>query len=119
MLLDRRRGRRARQALAEHAHDVRGLALMGANKFNEAVIAYNEALAIDPNNVSAHCNLGSALLADHKYPAALEHLNRALEFKSLTAHAAHPDELGTVRSIAFHLFGIFLSFFIQIQVSLG
>ena len=34
-------------------------------------------------------------------------------FKSLTAHAAHPDELETVRSIAVDVFSILLSLFLS------
>ena len=46
-----------------HAHDVRGLALMGSNKINDAMAAFQKALEIDPDFVSAHINLGTALLA--------------------------------------------------------
>ena len=53
-----------------HAHDVRGLALLGSDKINDAVAAFRKALEIDSNFVSAHANLGIALLArgDHQTP---------------------------------------------------
>ena len=77
-----------------HAHDVRGLALMGSDKINDAMAAFEKALEIDPNFVSAHTNLGTALLARRDHREALGHLNKALQLDPNNAMAC--NNLGLV-----------------------
>ncbi|MCB9853206.1 MAG: tetratricopeptide repeat protein [Phycisphaerales bacterium] len=43
---------------------------------------WSYALTLDPNSPHAHCNLGAALIAEGDYPAAAEHLRRAIELRS-------------------------------------
>lgn len=40
------------------------------------------ALTLDPDSPHAHCNLGATLIAEGDYPAAAEHLRRAIERRS-------------------------------------
>ena len=77
-----------------HAHDVRGLALLGSDKINDSVMAFRKALEIDSNFVSAHTNLGSALLARGDHRDALNHLHRALQLEPDNAMAC--NNLGLV-----------------------
>ena len=77
-----------------HAHDVRGLALLGSDKINDAVAAFRKALEIDSNFVSAHANLGIALLARGDHRDALKHLQRALQLEPENAMAC--NNLGLV-----------------------
>ena len=77
-----------------HAHDVRGLALLGSDKINDSVASFQKALEIDPNFVSAHTNLGTAFLARGDHREALGHLDRALQLEPDNAMAC--NNLGLV-----------------------
>ena len=64
-----------------HAHDVRGLALLGLDKLNEAIFSFRKALAINPDFSSAHNNLGTALLAQKEHVLAREHFEIAAKLE--------------------------------------
>ena len=42
---------------------------------------WKHALTLDPDSSHAHCNLGAALIAEGDYPAAEEHLRRAIRHR--------------------------------------
>ena len=52
----------------------RGDALRTEQAFDEAITAYDRALALDPNQVEAHVGMGAALLAVGRSEEALQHL---------------------------------------------
>ena len=54
---------------------------------DRAIEIYRTAIEIDPENVSAHSNLGTALYGTHQFPGALESYRRALELKPDFAEA--------------------------------
>ena len=47
-------------------------------KFEEAIEAYNKALAINPDYADAYCNMGNALADQGKLEEAIEALQKAL-----------------------------------------
>jgi len=71
------------------AHGVLGLAYMNTGQFREAAAAYEKAVAADPEDPASVNNLLPALLATHKYTAAIDHADKMLERRpGLTAALA-------------------------------
>ncbi len=60
------------------AHYNLGVALRRADKVQEAIEQYEEALRIKPDYAEAHCNLGIVLTQSGRVPEAIEHLQHAL-----------------------------------------
>ena len=58
-------------------------------KLEEAIEAYNKALAIKPDHAEAHYNMGNALKSEGKLEEAIEAYDRALAIKPDYAHAKH------------------------------
>ena len=52
------------------------------NELEHAVVAFTEAIELDPEFGLAHYNLGTFLYGQHEYARAIEHLNRATELAS-------------------------------------
>jgi superkiller protein 3 len=50
-----------------------------AKRYDEAIKTYEHALAIDPKNASAHCNLGYALMQTGKTAEAIPEFRKAME----------------------------------------
>jgi len=70
-------------ALAHYAH-----ALMAAQKFGEALAAYDRLLAIQPTHIEAHYNRGVIFSQQQRYEEALAALDQALTLQP-NAAAAH------------------------------
>ena len=64
-----------------------GVALAGQSKLEEAIEAYNKALAIKPDYAEAYCNIGVALADQGKLEEAIEAYNKALAIKPDYAEA--------------------------------
>jgi predicted TPR repeat methyltransferase len=92
-LLLRRTGKPAR-ADAARAHIERGKQLSIAGDQTNATLAYERALAIDPDNAEAHFRLGLAWRDQHRFDAAVACYRRAIELQPryIEAH----NNLGSV-----------------------
>ncbi len=66
-----------------------GTALAAESRWPEAAAAYRDALAIDPELLEGHLNLGSTLLAMGQNDAAIEHLEVAYRRSTNDADVAH------------------------------
>ncbi len=87
-----------RYAWAWHTY---GLDLSSTGRFEDALAAYDRALALDPDDFCAHSNRGAALLALGRFEDALAAFDRAL--------ALDPDNaaIHTNRGAALHALGRF------------
>merc|ERR1711959_116700 len=56
-----------------------GNAFYKSKDFDEAIRCYEEALAIEPDNMTYHTNIAAVLLAQKKYAEAIERCQVALE----------------------------------------
>jgi tetratricopeptide (TPR) repeat protein len=79
---------------AELWHDL-GIALDKVAISSQAVIAFEQALALNPNFEQAHNNLGSVRHGLQQYPEALHHFEQALKVKS-DYKAAHVNKAFTL-----------------------
>ena len=66
-----------------------GNALQEQGKLEEAIEAYNKALAIKPDYVDAYYNMGNALKDQSKLEEAIEAYNKALDIQPDNADAHH------------------------------
>lgn len=66
---------------------VSGLALSHLNKPNEAIIPYNKAIEIKPQNSTAWTNKGFALYSLNKYDEALASDDKAIEINPHNSEA--------------------------------
>jgi len=87
----------ARKAVAHHPNDPEclyrmGNALFDLQRYQDAVAAYEGALALAPNHASAHVNLGLTLKRLSRLPEAIAHYEAAL--------AIDPNDLITLRDLA-------------------
>jgi Flp pilus assembly protein TadD len=64
-----------------------GLVLRMANRHDEAIAAYRQALAIDPSHAISHNNLGLSLQARGDAAGAVEHFSRAVDLQPQFAEA--------------------------------
>lgn len=69
------------------AHYERGCVLQARQDLNAALVAYDQALALDPNFAAAHSNRGAALAAMNRCDEALASLDRAIGLKPDYAEA--------------------------------
>ena len=58
-----------------------GLALLKQGKVNEAIVAFEKAVALHPELDAARCGLGTALMEQKRYDEAAEQLKRVLELQ--------------------------------------
>jgi tetratricopeptide (TPR) repeat protein len=65
-----------------------GNALMDTQQFNEAIDAYQKALALDPKNVDVRVDMGTCMRGIGKYEAAIAEFRKALKLapNHLNAH---------------------------------
>ena len=49
------------------------------SKFEEALVHFNKALSIDPNNAEAYLNIGNVYYTQRKYDLSMENANKAVE----------------------------------------
>jgi uncharacterized protein (TIGR02466 family) len=71
------------------AHSMLGLAYMNTGQFRESAAAYEKAVTADPDDPAAANNLLPALLATHRYTAAIVHADKMLDRRpGLTAALA-------------------------------
>ncbi len=66
---------------SSRAHNYLGMALADARRPEEAILHYEEALRLSPNEVEVHSNLGSALTKVGRPQEALAHCERVLQLK--------------------------------------
>jgi tetratricopeptide (TPR) repeat protein len=71
------------------AHNNLGAALMRMGRRDEAIVHYQKALEIDPDDAEVNSNLGSAFLQTGRTAEFIAHFNRAIEMqpRDATAHA--------------------------------
>lgn len=63
------------------AHNNRGNALLGLQRYDEALVCYEQASALKPDHVDAHSNRGIALHALGRFSEALASFDAAIELK--------------------------------------
>src|ERR1044072_6581709 len=68
---------------------VLGLAAKTQNKPEEAIVAFQKVLRIDPNDVGANVNLGQLYAQQRKYPEAIAALRLAVAAEPYNATAPH------------------------------
>jgi tetratricopeptide (TPR) repeat protein len=73
----------------EKAHDLLGLSLADAGRYDEAIAHYRQALEIDPEFSGAHINFGLALCSLRKTDEAIAHFRRALAIEPDNGRAHH------------------------------
>ncbi|MDB9729180.1 tetratricopeptide repeat protein, partial [Amylibacter sp.] len=69
------------------AHYNMGIALQKQNKLEEAIVAYNKALALKPDYAEAYNNMGTALQVQSKLEEAIEAYNKTIAIKPDYAEA--------------------------------
>jgi tetratricopeptide (TPR) repeat protein len=70
-------------------YNIIGAANKGLGKLDEAIAAYNKAIALKPDYAEAHYNMGNALKDQGKMDEAIEAFNTTLSIKSDYAEAYH------------------------------
>src|SRR5450830_1568118 len=70
-------------------HNVLGAELLATGDFKSALASFNQAIAIDANNLEAYIGAGRALTALKNYEYAIAHLQYAVELKPDDAAAHH------------------------------
>ena len=93
---ERERQERAERAAAERQRERRELALTykdrgvahaGKGEYDRAILAYDQALRLDPNYVEAYCGRGSNYWSKGKHERAIQDFNQALQFDPHCARA--------------------------------
>lgn len=62
-----------------HAYNLKGLALMNSNQYNEALSAFDKSIEIDSKYLAPLINKGILFMKIHKYNEAIEYFNKALQ----------------------------------------
>jgi len=75
--------------LPAHEHNLRGGELLAAGDFKSALATFNEAIAINANDLEAYIGAGRALAALKNYDYAIAHLQYAVELNPDNAAAHH------------------------------
>jgi tetratricopeptide (TPR) repeat protein len=76
-------------ALSIHEHNQRGAELLALSDFKSALASFNDAIAINANNLEAYIGAGRALTALKNYDYAIAHLQYAVGLKPDDAAAHH------------------------------
>src|SRR5215475_11999211 len=76
-----------------NTYNEQGLALMASEKFEEAVVAFSQAIKIKPDYAAAHYNLGDAYFELEEVKKAADAYKRAIRYKPDFALAY--NKLGT------------------------
>jgi tetratricopeptide (TPR) repeat protein len=56
-------------------------------KFDQAIQFFNKAIKINPNNVTAYCNISNTLLSQGKYKESIIYCDKALEINKYNPNA--------------------------------
>jgi tetratricopeptide (TPR) repeat protein len=64
-----------------------GNSLLREGKWQDAIVEYDSALRLQPNDVEVHCNLGMALMSLSRLDKAVAHFRTALRLRPSLAHA--------------------------------
>jgi tetratricopeptide (TPR) repeat protein len=83
-------------------HDNRGVLLDDLGKVEEAAEDFHAAIRLDPNLGDPYVNLGSMLIKQHQYEAALTHINKGLDLGASFPHIGYYD-----RAVAEEMMGRF------------
>ncbi|HKE60549.1 MAG TPA: VWA domain-containing protein [Pyrinomonadaceae bacterium] len=76
-----------------NTYNEQGLALMASEKFDEAVVAFSQAVKLKPDYAAAHCNLGDAYFELEEVKKAIEAYKQAIRYRPDFALAY--NKLGT------------------------
>ena len=68
----------ATQQRQEDAFNASGMQLYAASNFRGAEAQFRQAVSVRPGDALAYCNLGAALIAEHRYDDAIAALQKAL-----------------------------------------
>ena len=92
----------------KQAHHSKGLTYLNDEHYNEAAIAFQNAVTLDPDCITAHYNLGLTYLKMETYARAVDALQKTIALDSTSADAHHAlalayfgqHELGKARDAA-------------------
>jgi tetratricopeptide (TPR) repeat protein len=68
-------------------HNLLGIALAAAGKFDGAIVEFREALTLEPDSARTHWNLGAALASHGAREDAIEHLRRSVQLDASNGQA--------------------------------
>ena len=67
----------------------KGIELHDANKFDDAVVAFETAIKIEPKNSTAHYEIANTYAAMEKYEKAIDHAEKVIKLKNGNEDAAY------------------------------
>lgn len=83
---------------APQPHYLTGLVAKAQNRMDVATAAFTRVLALDPQDVGAHVNLGQLLVQERRYPEAMEHFRAAIAAEPYNVTATYNLAMALMRT---------------------